>query len=94
MALLLVVVAAGYTAAPLLVGGLGARVESERDWIVDGLKLFALYAVLTAPAVALQCVALPLQITALWMTGAVVGAAGAGPVGLRLGGWLRHVTAK
>lgn len=94
MALLLVVVAAGYTAAPLLVGGLGERVESGRDWIVDGLKLSALYAVLTAPAVALQCVALPLEITALWMAGALAGAAGAGPVGLRLGGWLRHVTAK
>jgi hypothetical protein len=94
MALLLVVAAAAYTGAPLLVGGLGARVEPGRGWIVDGLKLSALYAVLTAPAVVLQCVALPLEITALWMTGAVVGAAGAGPVGLRVGGWLRHVTAK
>lgn len=94
LALLLVVVAAGYTAAPLLAGSLAARVESDRDWIVDGLKLSVLYALLTAPAVALQCVSLPLQIMALWTTGALVGAAAAGPVGLRLGVWLRHATAK
>jgi hypothetical protein len=92
--LLLVVAAAAYTGAPLLVGGLGARVEPVRGRVVDGLRLSALYAVLIAPAVVLQCVALPLEITALWMTGAVAGAAGAGPVGLRFGGWLRQVTAK
>jgi len=94
MALLLVVVAAGYTAAPLLVGALSVRRESDREWIVDGLKLSALYALLIAPAVALQCVAFPLQITALWMTGALVGAATAGPISLRIGGWLRQATAK
>lgn len=94
MALLLVVVAAGYTAVPLLAGGLGARAKSDREWIVDGLKLSGLYALLIAPAVALQCVALPLQITALWMTGALVGAAAAGPISLRVGGWRRHATTK
>jgi hypothetical protein len=94
LALLIIVVAVGYTAAPLLAGGAAVRVESGRDWIVDGLKLSALYALLTAPAVALQCVVLPLQIMALWPMGALVGAVAAGPLGLRLGGWLRHATAK
>lgn len=94
VALLLVVVAAGYTAVPLIVGALNVRRESERDGIADGLKLSALYALLIAPAVALQCVALPLEITALWMTGALAGAAAAGPIGLRLAGWRGQATAK
>lgn len=94
LAFLLVAVAVGYTAAPLLAGGVAVRVDSGRDWIVDGLKLSALYALLTAPAVVLQCVMLPHQMMALWPTGALVGAAVAGPIGLRLGGWLRHAIAK
>lgn len=94
MALLLVVGAAGYTAAPLLIGSLGARPQSDGEWVSDGLKLSALYALLIAPAVALQCVALPPQITVLWMTGALVGAAAAGPIGLRLGRWRRQAIAK
>ncbi len=94
LAFLVFAVAAGFTAAPLLAGGLAVRVDSDRDWVVDGLKLSALYALLTAPAVALQCVVLPLQVMALWPAGALVGAAAAGPIGLRLGGWLRYATAK
>jgi hypothetical protein len=94
MALVLMIVAAGYTAGPLVLGAVAARRESRHEWVVDGLKLSGLYALLVAPAVALQCVALPLETTALWMTGALAGAAAAGPVGLRLGGWLRHAAAK
>ncbi len=88
--LVLLVVAAGYTAAPLLVSALGARAEHDHHWVTDGLKLSLLYALLIAPAVYLQCVALPREVTALWMAGALVGTGAAGPVGLRLGDWLRR----
>lgn len=88
LALVLMVVAAGYTAAPLLVGVLAARTEPQRGWLVDGLTLSGLYALLIAPAVYLECVALPLEVTALWMAGALLGTAAAGPIGLRVGEWL------
>lgn len=94
MALVLMIAAAGYTAGPLVLGGLAARRESSRDWIGEGLKLSGLYAVLIAPAVALQCVALPLDTTALWLAGALLGCGAAGPAGLRFGGWLRHAAAR
>ncbi len=90
MTLILMLVAAGYTAGPLILGAVAARRESLREWIADGLKLSGLYALLIGPAVALQCVALPLDTTALWLAGALLGDAAAGPAGLRLGGWLRH----
>lgn len=93
MALMLMTIAAGYTAGPLVLGAVAARRESAREWIADGLKLSGLYALLIAPTVALQCVALPLETTSLWMAGALVGCAAAGPAGLRLGGWLRQATA-
>ncbi|MBI3637821.1 MAG: zf-HC2 domain-containing protein [Candidatus Rokubacteria bacterium] len=93
-ALVLVVAAAGYTAAPLLLGALATRSEQDRHWVVEGLKLSGLYSLLIAPAVYLQCVALPLEVTAVWMAGALLGAAAAGPLGLRLGGWLEHAAAK
>ncbi len=89
LALVLVVVAAGYTAAPLLLGAIGARVEQEHGWVVDGLKLSGLYALLIAPAVYLECVALPLEVTALWMAGALLGTAAGGPFGFRIVEWLR-----
>lgn len=92
LTVVLVVVAAGYTAGPLLAGALLSRTKPERKWIVRGLKLSALYALMVAPAVALQCVALPLEVMAVWMTGALMGVAVAGPAGLRLGGWLRQTT--
>lgn len=94
LALVLIVVAAGYTAAPLLVGVLAARREQQRGWLVDGLKLSGLYALLIAPAVYLECVALPLEVTALWMTGALLGTAAGGPIGLRVGEWLRSAALK
>lgn len=94
MAVILMVIAAGFTAGPLVLGALAAPRESAREGIADGLKLSGLYALLIAPAVALQCVALPLATTSLWMAGALVGCAAAGPAGLRLGGWLWHATAK
>ena len=93
MVLILMAIAAGYTAGPLVLGALAARRESPREWIADGLKLSAVYALLIAPAVALQCVSLPLDTTALWMAGGLVGCAAAGPTGLRLGAWLRRTTA-
>jgi hypothetical protein len=94
MTVVLMIAAAGYTAGPLVLGALAARRESPRQWIGDGLKLSGLYALLIGPAVALQCVALPVDTTALWLAGAILGCAGAGPAGLRLGGWLRHAIAK
>lgn len=93
-ALILVVAAAGYTAAPLLLGALATRSGQERHCVVEGLKLSGLYSLLIAPAVYLGCVGLPLEVTAVWMAGALLGAAAAGPVGLRVGGWLRHAAAK
>lgn len=94
MALVLTIVAAGYTAGPLALGALAARRESRREWVADGLKLSGLYALLIAPAVAVQCIALPLDMTALWLAGALLGCAAAGPAGLRLGGWLRYASAR
>ncbi len=94
LALVLIVVAAGYTAAPLLVGVLAARTEQPRGWLADGLKLSGLYALLIGPAVYLECVALPLEVTALWMAGALLGTAAGGPVGLRVGDWLRPAALK
>lgn len=94
LSILVVAGAVGYTAAPLLAGGVAARVVSSRDWVVDGLKLSVLYALLTAPAVAIQCLVLPVQVMALWPTGALLGAAAAGPIGLWLGGRLRRSMAR
>jgi len=85
-ALLLVLFAAGYTAGPLLVGGLGFRCVERDHRIADGAMLSIFYALLIAPAVYLECLGLPLEITAAWMAGAVLGAAAAGPVSLWLGG--------
>lgn len=87
-ALLLVVVAAGYTAGPLLVGGFafGRLRPRQGPWLADGGALSVLYALLIAPAVYLQCLSLPLNVIALWMAGAVLGAGLAGPVSLRLAG--------
>lgn len=86
--LLLVVVAAGHTAGPLLVGGFafGRLRPRGEPWLADGGTLSVLYAVLIAPAVYLQCLSLPLNVIALWMAGAVLGAGLAGPVSLRLAG--------
>ncbi len=87
--LLLVVVAAGYTAGPLLVGGFafGRLRPGGGTWLADGATLSILYALLIAPAVYLQCLSLPLNVIALWMAGAVLGAGVAGPLSLQLAGW-------
>lgn len=87
--LLLLLVAAGYTAGPLFVGAVafGEARSSRRP--KDGATLSLLYALLVAPAIYLQCVALPLDVTALWMAGALIGAAASGPLGLRAATWLR-----
>lgn len=82
--LVLLVVAAGYTAGPLVVGGLIGSGAHDRRGVVDGVKLSLLYGLMIAPAVYLQCLSLPLEITALWMSGAVLGAALAGPASLHL----------
>lgn len=85
--LVLVLFAAGYTAGPLLVGGLAFGRPRQGHWLADGTPLSILYAVLIAPAVYLQCLPLPLPVTALWMAGALLGAGLAGPTSLRLAGW-------
>jgi hypothetical protein len=94
MTVILMTVAAGYTAGPLILGALVAHRDSRREWITDGLKLSGLYVLLVGPAVALQCVALPLDTTALWLAGALLGCAAAGPAGLRLGDWLLHAASR
>jgi hypothetical protein len=94
LALVLVIVAAGYTAAPLLAGTLSAGVTQGGGGFADGLKLSGLYALLIAPAVYLECVALPAEVIALWMAGALLGAAAAGPVGLRVADWLRQAAVR
>jgi len=86
-ALVLVVFAAGYTAGPLLVGGLAFSRPRQGRRLADGATLSMLYALLTAPAVYLQCLPLPLPVTALWMAGAILGAGLAGPLSLRLAEW-------
>lgn len=83
-ALVLMLLAAGYTAGPLLIGGLMFDRPVRGAWAADGAKLSLLYALLIAPAVYLQCLPLPLGVTAIWMSGAVLGAALAGPASLHL----------
>lgn len=85
-ALVLALVAAGYTAAPLFLGSLVFGRSAGARPVADGATLSVLYALLIAPAVYLQCLALPLNVTAVWMAGGIVGAALAGPVSLGLAG--------
>lgn len=86
-AMLLMVVAAGYTAGPLLVGGLAFSRGSQGAPRAAGARLSILYALLVAPAVYLQCLALPLNVAVVWLAGAILGVALAGPtsVGLAAG---------
>ncbi|MBI4610243.1 MAG: zf-HC2 domain-containing protein [Candidatus Rokubacteria bacterium] len=86
-ALVLVLFAAGYTAGPLLVGGLAFGRPRSDHGLGDGATLAILYALLIAPAVYLQCLPLPLHVTAIWMVGGILGAALAGPLSLRLAEW-------
>lgn len=85
-ALVLFLVAAGYTAGPLFVGGVAFGRPRQDHRLSDGTTLSILYAMLITPAVYLQCLPLPLPVTGLWMAGAILGAAVAGPVSLRLAG--------
>jgi hypothetical protein len=85
--LVLFVIAAGYTAGPRLVGGLAFGRPRQGHRPGDGLMLSLLYALLIAPAMYLQCLPLPLNVTALWLAGAMLGAGLAGPLGLQLAGW-------
>lgn len=88
-ALVVFVAAAGYTAGPLLVGG-AVFARPQRSFPAsDGARLSLLYAALVAPAVYLECLGLPLAVTAVWMAGAVLGAAAAGPLSLGLAARLR-----
>ncbi len=89
-ALVLVLFAAGYTAGPLMIGVLTFGRPERGPQIAEEATLSAVYALLIAPAVYLWCAALPLDVTALWMAGAILGAALGGPAGLRLGSWLRR----
>ncbi len=89
-ALVLVLFAAGYTAGPLLVGGFAFGHPRGGRWLADGATLSMLYALLVAPAVYLQCLPLPLHVTAIWMAGAALGAGLAGPVSL----WLAELRAE
>ncbi len=82
------VVAVGYTAGPLLIGGLAFGGATTGHRLAEGAKRSALYALLVAPAVYVQCLSQPLDVTAVWMAGAILGATLAGPLSLRLrGGW-------
>ena len=83
---LLVLVAAGYTAVPLLLGGLAVARPSPGSPFAPGAALSMLYALLLAPAVYLQCRLLPLDLALLWVVGAILGAGLAGPGSLWLAG--------
>lgn len=83
-ALVLTLLAAGYTAGPLLLGGLVFGRSTGARPLADGATLSVLYALLIAPAVYLQCLTLPLNVTAVWMAGGIVGAGLAGPASLGL----------
>lgn len=85
--LALFVFAAGYTAGPLLVGGLAFGQPRPDSRLADGATLSLVYALLIAPAAYLQCLPLPLHVTAVWTAGAILGAGLAGPLSLRLAGW-------
>lgn len=87
-ALLLVVVAAGYTAGPLFVGAIALGRPRQDYRLADRATLSILYALLVAPAVYLQCLSLPLNVAAIWLAGAVLGAGLTGPVSLGLARWL------
>ncbi len=89
-AMVLVLFAAGYTAGPLMIGALTFGRPGRRPRIAEEAALSGVYALLIAPAVYLECAALPLDVTALWMAGAILGAALGGPAGLRVGSWLRQ----
>ncbi len=77
--------AAIYTAVPVLIGG--ALFGGRTGRVTDGLLLGALYGLLIAPAVFLQCLPLPLNVTALWMAGAILGAALGGQLAVRVPRW-------
>ncbi len=85
-AVVVMVVAVGYTAGPLLIGGLAFRGPTTGGGLAEGVKRSALYALLVAPAVYIQCLSQPLDVTAVWMAGAILGAALAGPLSLHLRG--------
>lgn len=87
--LVLVLFAAGYTAGPLLVAGLALGRPRPDHQLADGATLSVLYALLIAPAVYLQCLPLPLNVTAVWMAGSVLGLALGGPFGMTLHRWVR-----
>lgn len=87
--LLLLLFAAGYTAGPLLLGGIAFGRPRAGHWLADGATLSILYALLIAPAVYLQCLSLPLNVTAVWMAGAVLGVALGGPFSMMLHPWVR-----
>jgi hypothetical protein len=89
-ALVLVLFAAGYTAGPLMIGALTFGRPGRSPRIAEEATLSGVYALLIAPAVYLECAVLPLDVTALWMAGAILGAALGGPAGLRVGSWLRR----
>ena len=89
-AMVLVLFAAGYTAGPLMIGALTFGRPGRGPRIAEEATLSGVYALLIAPAVYLECALLPLDVTALWMAGAILGAALGGPAGLRVGTWLRQ----
>jgi hypothetical protein len=90
--MVLVLFAAGYTAGPLMIGALTFGRPGRVPGIVEEATLSGVYALLIAPAVYLECAELPLDVTALWMAGAILGAALGGPAGLRLRGWRQRPT--
>ncbi|MFQ5828357.1 MAG: anti-sigma factor family protein [Candidatus Methylomirabilia bacterium] len=85
-ALVLLLLAVGYTAGPLMVGGLAFGRLRQGPRRADGTMLSVFYVLLIAPAVYLQCLSLPLNVTALWMAGAILGAGLAGPASVWLSG--------
>lgn len=84
--------AVAYTAVPVLIGG--TLFGGERTGrIQDGLRLGALYGLLIAPAVFLQCLPLPLETIAAWMAGALAGAALGGLGTTKVSSWRGRLAA-
>lgn len=83
--------AAIYTAVPVLVGG--ALFGGRTGRVTDGLLQGALYGLLIAPAVFLQCLPLPLETTAAWMAGALAGAALGGLGTTKVSSWRGRLAA-
>ncbi|MBI3014362.1 MAG: hypothetical protein HYY65_04730, partial [Candidatus Tectomicrobia bacterium] len=86
VSLVLLLLAAGYTVGPLLVGGAVFGRPRPDCWVSHGATHSLLYALVIAPAIYLQCLSLSFPVAAVWTAGAILGTVLGGPLGFRLAG--------